>query len=199
VPHPGDPVTQRCGGPHRGGGGVVQLVGEPGRQRPERQQLLALPDDVLGGAHAQEQALQQVDRHREPGVHHPGEVLGAKHEEAGVADHPDGRGVGLPGRIGDVGLHGAGVDTDLVGAHRLDVVLADPAAHRDAAAEQDDEQLRRGTLRQEGGAARRLDDPAVLGQPLELLAGELLEQEQVAQRLRGQPLGSLGNGHGDPR
>jgi hypothetical protein len=39
----------------------------------------------------------------------------------------------------------------------------------------------------------------VLGEPLELLAGELLEQEQVAQRLRRQPLGALGNGHGDPR
>jgi hypothetical protein len=132
-------------------------------------------------------------------VHHPGEVLGAEHEEAGVADHPDGRGVGLSGAVGDVGLHGAGVDADLVGADRLDVVPADPEAHRDGAAEQDDEQLRRGALRQDGGAARGLGDPAVLGEPPELLVRELLEQEQLAERLHGQPLRALGDGHGDPR
>ena len=47
VPHAGDPVAQRGGGPDRGRGRVVQLVGEPGRQRAEREQPLPLADDLL--------------------------------------------------------------------------------------------------------------------------------------------------------
>ena len=50
VPHAGDPVAQRGGGPHRGGGRVVQLVGEPGGQRAERQQPLPLADQLAAAA-----------------------------------------------------------------------------------------------------------------------------------------------------
>ena len=46
VPHAGDPLAQRRGGPDGGRGRVVQLVGEPGRQRAERQQPLPLADDA---------------------------------------------------------------------------------------------------------------------------------------------------------
>ena len=42
VPHAGEPLAQRGGGPDGGGRGVVQLVGEPGGQLPEREQPLAL-------------------------------------------------------------------------------------------------------------------------------------------------------------
>ena len=48
------------GGADRGGGRVVQLVGEPGGQRPERQQPFPLADHLVGVLDAEEQALQQV-------------------------------------------------------------------------------------------------------------------------------------------
>ena len=57
VPHPGDPLAQRGGGPDRGRGRVVQLVGQPGRQRAEGQQPLPLADRLLGVLDAEEQAL----------------------------------------------------------------------------------------------------------------------------------------------
>ena len=50
-------------------GRVVQLVGQPGRQRAERQQPLPLADHQLGVAVPEEQALQQVHGHREPVPH----------------------------------------------------------------------------------------------------------------------------------
>ena len=53
-------------GPDGCGRRVVQLVRQPGGQRAEREQLLALPDDLLRVAHAEEQALEQVDGHGEP-------------------------------------------------------------------------------------------------------------------------------------
>ena len=55
--------------PHRGGGRVVQLVGQAGRQRAEGQQPLPLADRLLGVLVAEEQPLQQVHRHREPFGH----------------------------------------------------------------------------------------------------------------------------------
>ena len=42
APHLADPLAQRGGGPDRRGGGVVQLVGQPGRQPAEREQPLPL-------------------------------------------------------------------------------------------------------------------------------------------------------------
>ena len=54
-------------------------------------------------------------------------------------------------------------------------------------------------LGQDGVAARGLGDPAVPGEPPELLVRELLEQEQLAERLHRQPLRALGDGHGAPR
>ena len=67
---PGDPVAQRGGGPDGRRGRVVQLVGQPGGQRAEREQPLALADrSRCAVAHAEEQALEQVHRHREPLAH----------------------------------------------------------------------------------------------------------------------------------
>ena len=71
VPHPGDPFPQRRGGPDGRRGGVVELVGEPGRQRAQRQQPFPLVDGPLGVLGAEEQALQQVHGHREPFAHDP--------------------------------------------------------------------------------------------------------------------------------
>jgi hypothetical protein len=50
--------------PHRRPRRVVELVGEPGRQRAERDQLVALPGLLLGVAQAQVDAVQQMGGHR---------------------------------------------------------------------------------------------------------------------------------------
>ncbi len=62
----GDPAAQRVGGADRRRGRVVQLVGEPGRQRAESEQPLPLTDRLLGVPGAEEQPFEQVGGHREP-------------------------------------------------------------------------------------------------------------------------------------
>ena len=162
VAHRGEPVAQRGVGADRGGCRVVQLVGQPRRQRAEGQQLLALADDLLRVAHPEEQSLEQVDRHREPGAYGGSEVLGADQQQPGVADDAHRRRVVLGRDVVEVALHGAGVDAELVGAHRLDVVRPDPPAHRDRAGQQHHDQLGRVALLEDGGAGRYLGDPAAL-------------------------------------
>ena len=73
VPHPGDPVAQRDGGPDGRRGRVVELVGQPGGERAERD--AAAPAGRRRPASVrmpQEQALEQVHRHREPVAQHAG-------------------------------------------------------------------------------------------------------------------------------
>ncbi len=67
--------------PRGGRGRVVQLVGEPGRQLAERQQLLALADDLALPQPADHMAFEQVHGHRELSLHEAGERLGVQHEE----------------------------------------------------------------------------------------------------------------------
>ena len=67
VPHAGDPLAQRGGGPDGRRGRVVQLVGQARRSaRRAPAAAPAAPTRPARFAHAEEQALEQVHRHREP-------------------------------------------------------------------------------------------------------------------------------------
>ena len=67
VAHPGDSFPQRSGGAYRSRGRIVELVGQPGGQRTQGEQSLALTDQAVGVLHPEEQPLEQVNGHREPG------------------------------------------------------------------------------------------------------------------------------------
>ena len=66
-PGRGQPLPQRRDRRHRGRGRVVQLVGEPGGERAEGGQPLALAEQVVGRPHPGHHALDEVYGHREPG------------------------------------------------------------------------------------------------------------------------------------
>ena len=186
----GEPVAQRGVGADRGRRRVVQLVGEARGERAEGQQLLALADDLLGVAHAEEQALEQVDGHREPVAHGVAEVLAADHEQPRVADAPHRGGVGLrsrrrPGSSASRRRRPRRwsvrtVSTSSGPTRRLIAMVPDSSTI---------DQLGRLALVEDRGAGRHLGDPAALGEPAQLLVGERLEQEQRAQLVVGQPLG----------
>ncbi len=113
--HPGDPLAQAGGGADRGGGRVVELVGQAGGQRAERQQPLALVDRLLGPLAAEEQPFEQVDRHREPLVHDLGEAVRAEHEEPGPLGDPHRVVVQLRHPVTEVGHERAAVHAALAG------------------------------------------------------------------------------------
>ena len=77
-------IAQRVHRARRGRGRVVDLVGEPGRQRAEGDQRLLLPRHRLDVAGGEEQALDQVRPEREP-VARPGTQRGRRD-----AQHPAG-------------------------------------------------------------------------------------------------------------
>ena len=109
VPHAGEPVAQRRGGPRRGGRGVVQLVGQAGRQLAQGEQPLPLADQLGGVALPDEQPLEQVDGHRVPLPEDRGEGPGGQREEPAVGDRADRRRVPLLEPVAEVELHRAGV------------------------------------------------------------------------------------------
>ncbi len=126
VPHPGDPLPQRRRGPYRGGGRIVQLMGEPGGQGAQRQQPFPLTDRLLGGPHAEEQPLQHVHGHREPFVHQPRQRIRREHEETRRLAGPQRGAVDLRHTVAQVGLKGARVHAALGCAVDFHVVGTDP-------------------------------------------------------------------------
>ena len=77
--------------PHRadrGGGGVVDLVGEAGGERAERDQRLALAGVDLDAPGRADQAAQQVDREGEPRLADPGELGCRQPEDPGRLHDP---------------------------------------------------------------------------------------------------------------
>jgi hypothetical protein len=188
VAHAGHPVAQHRRGPDGGGGRVVELVREPGGQRAECQQPLPLADDRLDAAHRDEEPLEQMHRHREPAAHRGGEQVGGQHEELDVGEGPQRVAVHLGHLVADVGLGSPGVHPALVGAADLHLVAVHLPGHRHRAGQQHVEARRVVALGVD--LAGRLGlDPAVLGQPVQLLVVERLEEEQRLQVARGQPLG----------
>ena len=129
VPHVADALAQVG---HRAGGGrrrVVELMGQPGGDGAERQQLLALADDLALPPAADLVALEQVHGHRELRLHEPGERVGVEHEAARRLGQPHRRLVDMflagyvrrPGAEVDAALRGsAGLDVDAAGALRHD-------------------------------------------------------------------------------
>ena len=91
--------------------------------------------------------------------------------------------------LGQVEVEGAGVGAAVVAAHQLELAALHPPRHRQHPRQQHEEARRRRALGVDGGAGRVLDDPTVAGQPGELVVVELLEEEQRAQLVGGQPLG----------
>ena len=65
--------------------GLFSSCVRPADSDAERQQPLALADRLLRALLPEEQALEQVDRHREPVVHEAGEVVGGEHVASGTA------------------------------------------------------------------------------------------------------------------
>ena len=182
VPHPGDPLAQRGGGPHRGRGRVVQLVGQPGRQRAEREQPLPLADEPLAVPHAEEEPLEQVHRHREP-LPHLRAPLGRRQQEdpqsvtaSTVAPYVD-----WARSVLQVGLGGAGVGRRVVGPVDLDLVAAGQPGQHERAGQQHEEAGGLVALGDHRLARRDRPRPAVLGQPVQLVVAQRLEQEQRPQ------------------
>ncbi len=195
VPHPGDALAQRGRGTDRGRGRVVQLMGQPGRQRAEREQPLALADRRLGVLLAEEQPLKQVHRHREPGVHQLGEDAGVQHEELRRLGHPHRVVVDLRHRVAEVGLEGTRVHAALRRPADLHVVGAHPARQDQAALQQCVEAGGGGALGVDRTRLDQLDVPS-LAEPGELVVGELLEKEKGAQLVDAAfHLGCRGFGH----
>ncbi len=93
--HARDPAAQFLGCPRDGRGRVVQLMGEPGRQLTQREQLLAIVDEPAGPLGADGDPVEQVHRHRELVFHERGERRCVHHEEPRRFGHVHRRGVKL--------------------------------------------------------------------------------------------------------
>jgi transposase len=157
-------------------------VGQPGRQGAERQQSLPLAYRLLHVPGAEEQALQQVHRHREPVVHQLGKPRRVQHEEPRPFGGAHGLEVDLLHPVAEIGVEGPGVHAGGRRPAYLDLVVTDPPAQRHRPGQQHIELL--------CGLALAVDTPrlhdldlAVLAQPRKLVVGQLLEQEQAAQLL----------------
>ena len=189
--HRRDPLAQRHRRADGGGGRVVQLVGQAGRQRAEREQPLALADRLARPLAAEPEPLEQVRRHREPLGHDLREAVRAEHEELRRLGHPDRVLVHLRHPVPQVGRVGAGVDAALAGPADLDVVRADPPRGDQGALDEDVEAVGRGALVEQDAGLDQLHVP-LLAEPPELLLGQLLEQEErpelVGRALAGQRL-----------
>jgi hypothetical protein len=192
VPHRAHPAAQLLGGPHRGGRRVVQLVGEVGRQVPELHQVLALAHRRLGGPHALVQPVQQVHRHRALLGDQGGEVLGGQPQEPAGPGGAQGGLVVLrvAGRVGP-GRAGVGAAVRrLVDQHVLAVgVLGQPQA----AVEQHVQRVGRVALGEDDGVAVEHPDLGVVGDPLQVLVAQRLEQEQRAQLVQADLRGGCGH------
>ena len=174
---------------------------ETGRQRAERDQLVALSGLLLGVAQAEVEAVKQVRGHRELVAHECAEVIGVHDEEARrpggaqrvhvllrVGQLPVGLlRVGLlrVGR-GDERPHGPGVDATLCCGGEQDVVVAAAAELLHLAVEEDVEARCRRALAEDLRWPVEGLHVATGGDPVELIVGERLEQEQRAQFVRGQ-------------
>ena len=190
APHRRDPLAQRHRRPDGGRGRVVELVGQAGRERAEREQPLALADRLAGPLAAEPEPLEQVRRHREPLGHDLREAGRAEHEELRRLGHPDRVLVHLRDPVAQVGGVGAGVDAALAGPADLDVVRADPPRGDQGALDEHVEAVGRGALGEQHAGLDPLHVP-LLAQPPELLLGQLLEQEQRPELVRGALAGQL--------
>ena len=115
---------------------------------------------------AEEQALEQVHRHREPLAHQlrRSRRRRARRTATAVSARIDCV-VGLRHPVAEVGLPRAGVDAALVGAADLDVVAADPARQRDRALEQHVEAASPGSPSRKTTPGLVQLDAAALAQP----------------------------------
>ena len=159
---------------------------QPGRQCAESQQPLTLADGFLGVLDAEEEALQQVHRHREPVGHQLRESGGIEHEEPRGLGHTHRVVVHLGNAVPEVGVERAGIDAGARRPARLDVVGANLAGQHDRAGEQYVQRRRRVAF---GVDTARLgdDDAPFAAQPGELVVCQLLEQEQAPQLLGAAP------------
>ncbi len=89
-----DAGAEGFGGPYFGGGRVVELVGEAGREGAEGNQFFPLADEGVSVRQPQEHSVEQVHRHREPGLQEIGEIVGRQFEQPRV---PHGAEAGGPG------------------------------------------------------------------------------------------------------
>ena len=135
LPHLRYPLLQGGGGAHRRGGGIVELMGKPGRERPEREQPLALRDGALPGRETLEQPGEQVLGHREPLLHDVAQHGRVHLEERGRLGHPHRRVVDLRHEVAEICRPGADVRTVEGCAVDLDLVVTDPAGHHEGAVE----------------------------------------------------------------
>ena len=196
LPHVRHPITQRRCRPHRSRRRIVQLVRQPGRQRTQRQQAFSLFDDLLGVLIAEEQSLEQMQRHREPLPHDGREALGVEHEEPGAFGHPHRTLVRLRHPITQVRLPRTRVHPALRGAIDHQILPARQLREHHGSVHQNVEARRRITLRVHRPRLDRFDTP-VSTELRQLCVGELLEQEQRPQFLRitrGATLRLLGHG-----
>jgi hypothetical protein len=123
-------IPQGRGRPDSGSGRIVQLVSQPGRKRAEGEQPFPLSDGLLHVLDAEEQPFEHVQRHGEPLAHHRCELLRVQDEEPRGYDGAHRVVVNLRHPVTEIGLPGAGVDADLVGAVRLYVVTANEPRKR---------------------------------------------------------------------
>ena len=154
-------------------------MGQPGRQLPEGQQLLALADDLPLPQAADFVALEQMNGHRELRLEEAAKGLGIQHEEPRRLRHAYRRLVEVL-VVRYVRAPRAAVHPALGGPAGFDVDPRGPLRHHQLALDQDVEARRRLALdtyrpRLIGG------DIAVLAQRLELFLGQGLEQEQRPQ------------------
>src|SRR6476620_9338746 len=151
-------------------------MGEPRGEGAQRQQLLALIDDLEGLHAADLVALEQVHRHRELGLDEPTERLGVEHEESRRTRHADRRLV----EVVLVGVERAprpAVHAALRRPVGHDVVPAGALGHHQFTVDQHVEARRRLTLDADG--TRFVGgDVAVFAQRRQLLVAQLFEKEQ---------------------
>ncbi len=185
VPHAGEPVAQGRGGPGGRGRRVVQLVGEPGGQLAEREQPLPLPDQLGEVALPDEQALQQVDRHRVPLPEHLGERLRGQGEEPAVGDRADRRRVALLEPVAEVELDRAGVHA-AVDVRTVSTSLPPTSRTMLSVPSSRTKKHSAGSPSTETSVPAGYSTTSPLrGHPVQLLVVEVLEEEQLAQLVAG--------------
>ena len=180
----------RAAGAHHGGDRVVQLVGQAGGHRAEGDEPLVALDRVAG---APCPGWRGPRAGGPPSGYHslnawPSSAAGSSSSRQSL-HRPGRRRVHLRHAwCGDVEAERPGVRAAGVAAMHLELAALHPPRHRQHPRQQHEEARRRSALGVDRGAGRVLDDATVRSQPAELLVVQLLEEEQRAQLVGGQPL-----------
>ena len=190
LPHLGHHVSQPRGSAHDSRDRIVQLVGEAGGHRAERDEPLVAGDRVPRRVPLDLAPRQQVSRHREPFLHRMAPVGGGQLEQPALGDRPRRARVELrDAAVRQVRVERARIGAAIVGAEQLDLAPLHAAQHGERPRKQHEEARGERAFGVDRAPGRILDDATAPGEPHELVVAEMLEEKQGPQLVRRQPFG----------